>query len=343
MIMITNIQQRIKSKTQLASWQSIMADAVTCVDELLFILQLPPEPEANQNSHFPLRVPRGFISRMQLNEPNDPLLRQVLPLKRENQNTAGYVFDPVGDLKVMPEPGLLHKYQGRALLVTTGACAIHCRYCFRRHFPYSEANTGKGSWEQSLAYIKQHPDITEIILSGGDPLALSDQRLATIIKSLTALSQIKRIRLHTRLPIVIPERITPTLLQILSSLPQAIMVVHVNHPNELDESVYTAMHKLRKAGVTLFNQAVLLRGINDNENTLTELSEKLFCNGILPYYLHLLDPVQGAQHFAVNPSRAQTLQTHLMQHLPGYLVPKLVREIAGEASKTPITSSTYEG
>jgi len=339
--MITNIQQRTKSETQCAvTWQSIMADAVSNIDELLTLLKLPSEALAEQyirSSDFPLRVPRGFVARMQKNDPNDPLLRQVLPIKSENQQETGYLLDPVGDLKAMPQPGLLQKYQGRALLVTTGACAIHCRYCFRRHFPYSEANTGKESWEKTLTYFKQHPDITEIILSGGDPLSLSDQRFATMIQSLTALPHIQRIRLHTRLPIVIPERITPSLLNILSHIPQAVVVVHINHPNELDETVYAAIQQLRKVGVTLLNQAVLLRGINDDERTLVTLSEKLFRCGILPYYLHMLDPVQGAQHFAVEQSRAQALHTHLMQNLSGYLVPKLVREIAGETSKTPVS------
>lgn len=337
--MITNMQQRIKIKTQPATWQSIMADAVSNVEELLALLRLSPENVANQYisvSNFPLRVPKAFVARMKKNDPNDPLLLQVLPIKSENQQETGYVLDPVGDLKVMPQPGLLHKYQGRALLVTTAACAIHCRYCFRRHFPYSNAHTGKESWDKTLTYLKQHPDITEIILSGGDPLSLSDQRFATVIKSLTALPQIQRIRLHTRLPIVIPERITPSLLNVLTHITQAVVVVHINHPNELDETVYVAMHQLRKAGVTLLNQAVLLRGVNDDESTLVKLSEELFRCGILPYYLHMLDPVQGAQHFAVKQSRAQALHTYLMQQLPGYLVPKLVREIAGEASKTPV-------
>lgn len=316
-----------------------MADAVSNVDELLALLNLSPdilEDHYISASDFPLRVPKGFVARMQRNDPNDPLLRQVLPIKSENQQETGYVLDPVGDLKVMPQPGLLHKYQGRALLITTGACAIHCRYCFRRHFPYSDANTGKESWGKTLTYLKQQPDITEIILSGGDPLSLSDQRFATVIESLISLPQIQRIRLHTRLPVVIPERVTPSLLNILSHIPQAVVVVHINHPNELDETVYAAMQQLRQAGVTLLNQAVLLRGVNDDESTLVTLSEALFRCGILPYYLHMLDPVQGAQHFAVKQSRAQTLHTHLMQHLPGYLVPKLVREIAGEASKTPV-------
>ncbi len=317
-----------------------MADAVSSVDELLTLLKLSPEtlPDPYMNSlGFPLRVPKGFVARMQISDPNDPLLRQVLPIKNENEQKTGYLLDPVGDLKVMPQAGLLHKYKGRALLVTTGACAIHCRYCFRRHFPYSDANTGKESWERTLTYLSQHSDITEIILSGGDPLSLSDQRFATMIQSLTALSHIQRIRLHTRLPIVIPERVTPSLLKVLSTIPQAVVVVHVNHPNELDDTVYSAMQQLRKAGVTLLNQAVLLRGVNDSESTLVKLSEALFRCGILPYYLHMLDPVQGAQHFAVKQSRAQALHTHLMQHLPGYLVPKLVREISGEASKTPVS------
>ena len=317
-----------------------MADAITNVNELLSLLNLTHkafDPQHLPQTDFPLRVPKGFIDRMQPGDPNDPLLRQILPTGDENRKDAGDSLDPVGDLLVMPRPGLLHKYHGRALIVATGACAIHCRYCFRRHFPYSDASPTKTGWQDTLAYIEQHSDLSEIILSGGDPLSLSDDRLAAVFQSLTAIPHVQRIRLHTRLPVVIPERVTPSLLKILAQSDQTVMVLHVNHPNEIDTTVATALQRLRDTGTTLLNQAVLLRGINNHQDILKSLSEDLFSCGVLPYYLHMLDPVQGAQHFKVSQQRAEELHTYLRNHLPGYLVPKLVREIAGEPSKTPLS------
>ncbi|MGD8380103.1 MAG: EF-P beta-lysylation protein EpmB [Gammaproteobacteria bacterium] len=325
---------------QPAEWQRLLADAISDPAELLQLLDLEPSllPAARQAaSLFPLRVPRGFVARMRRGDPDDPLLRQVLPLGDELALTPGYWRDPVGDMASRVGNGLLQKYHGRVLLVTTGACAVHCRYCFRRHFPYAEENPRRGGWRDAVDAISADPSINEVILSGGDPLSLTDHRLAELVAMLEAVPHLQTLRLHTRVPIVLPERVDNSLVGWLSRTRlRKVVVLHANHPDEIDESVARGFARLREAGATLFNQAVLLAGVNDDVATLEHLGERLFATGVIPYYLHLLDPVEGAAHFDVPEHRARRVVEELRARLPGYLVPKLVREIAGEPSKTPI-------
>ena len=325
---------------QTAAWQKSLAQAIRDPAELLRALQLPTEFLAQAvaaGRRFPLCVPRSYLARMEPGNPNDPLLRQILPLGAELQTVPGFAVDPVGDLGAMPRPGLLHKYAGRVLLVTTGACAVHCRYCFRRHFPYGEANPAAGTWQPALEYIAADPSIEEVILSGGDPLSLSDRRLAALSAHLATIPHLRRLRIHTRHPVVLPERVDAALLEWLQAdRLQKIMVIHANHPRELDASVMEALARLRTIGVTLLNQSVLLRDVNDSVTTLVELSERLFTAGVLPYYLHLLDRVAGAHHFDVPAAEAADLIQGLRVRLPGYLVPRLVREDAGAPCKTPV-------
>jgi EF-P beta-lysylation protein EpmB len=316
-----------------------MANVVRSSEELLQMLDIEPgelKIHPLENS-FPLRVPAGFVKRMSRGNANDPLLLQVLPVGEEMETAAGYLRDPLHEAGFMPVPGLLHKYHGRALLTVTGACAIHCRYCFRRHFPYSDANPATAHWKQAVGYLADHTDIHELILSGGDPLSLTDERLYHLTDQLVNLSHLHTLRIHTRLPVVLPERIDDGLLAwIAKQAMKIVFVIHSNHPNEIDRQVADALHLLSKSGVTLLNQSVLLRGINDDADTLGLLSEKLFAAGVLPYYLHQLDRVQGAAHFEVDDARACDLLKSLRNRLPGYLVPRLVREISSEHGKTPI-------
>lgn len=325
---------------QVPAWQTALVRAVTDPAELLSLLRLGPEwlPAALAAARlFPLRVPRGFVARMQPGDPGDPLLRQVLPLGEELRDVPGFLTDPVGDLPAHTVPGVLHKYAGRVLLVTTGACAVHCRYCFRRHFPYEEANAAAGRWQAALAYLAANPSIEEVILSGGDPLMLSDRRLQEFLERADGLPYLKRLRIHSRLPVVLPERITPELSGLLgASRLDTILVIHANHPHELDASVVEACERLRDDRLILLNQSVLLRGINDDADTLAELSRALVSAGVLPYYLHLLDRVQGSAHFEVTERQATALMQQLQAMLPGYLVPRLVRESPGASGKTPV-------
>jgi EF-P beta-lysylation protein EpmB len=325
----------------IASWQQTLALAYTDPRELLGDLELTADQVALQPGplRFPFRVPRGFAARMGKGDPGDPLLRQVIPRVEETRDTPGFRNDPVGDRDAIREPGLLHKYDGRVLLVTTGACAVHCRYCFRQHFPYADSNPLKGHWERALAYIAADPAIEEIILSGGDPLTLSDERLTALTGALCALPQIKRLRIHSRLPVVLPERVDDGLLRWLGAIPaHTVMVIHANHANEIDASVRDALAKIKCAGVTLLNQSVLLRGVNDDAVALRHLSNTLFDAGVLPYYLHLLDRVAGTAHFDVPEVTARALIAALQHTLPGYLVPRLVREVPGAPSKVSLLS-----
>jgi L-lysine 2,3-aminomutase len=321
-------------------WQHALTQAVTDPEELLDLLQLDSAllPAARAAARlFPLRVPRGFVARMQRGNPADPLLLQVLPLGVELQEIQGFSVDPVGDIGSRIAPGVLHKYQGRALLIATGACGVHCRYCFRRHFPYGAENAGSDHWQTALSAIRADRSIHEVILSGGDPLSLNDRRLRELTQQLEQIPHVRRLRIHSRQPIVLPERVDATLLSWLRDLRlQKVMVLHVNHAQELDARVADACRALRDSGVTLLNQSVLLKGINDSSGALIDLSESLFAVGILPYYLHLLDRVQGAAHYEVSETTAQLLLRQLTAALPGYLVPKLVREISGHTSKTPV-------
>ena len=323
-------------------WQTDMAEAVRDPRELLALLDLGPEwlePARKAAAAFPLRVPRAFLARMAKGDPQDPLLRQVLPLGEELKEVPGFVRDPVGDMPSVAARGLLHKYRGRVLLITTGACGVHCRYCFRRHFPYSEENARSGEWQEALEYLRGDASVGEVILSGGDPLSLSDERLADLARSLEAIPHIKRLRIHTRQPVVLPSRVDDALLGWLkASRLQKVVVLHTNHAREIDAAVAQACARLRDAGVTLLNQTVLLRHVNDSADALSELSEALFAAQVLPYYLNLLDPVAGAAHFDVPEPEALALMERLRGRLPGYLVPRLVREVPGAPSKMPVGS-----
>ena len=321
-------------------WQTEMAEAVRDPGELLSLLELDPrwlEPARRAAAAFPLRVPRPFLARMRKGDPQDPLLRQVLPLEEELRNIPGYARDPVGDLPSRGARGLLHKYRSRVLLITTGACGVHCRYCFRRHFPYTEESAKSDDWREALDYLRRDASVNEVILSGGDPLTLSDSRLAELARSLEAIPHIKRLRLHTRQPVVLPSRVDDSLFGWLSACRlQKVVVLHVNHPREMDAGVREACARLRGAGASLLNQSVLLRGVNDSAAVLAELSEALFEAQVLPYYLNLLDPVAGAAHFDVPESEALKIMVELRERLPGYLVPRLVREVPGAPSKMPV-------
>lgn len=322
------------------SWQIELAQAYRNPAALLRDLELPIDStrvEEHANACFPMRVPRSYAARMRKGDAHDPLLRQVLPSREEGINRIDYSEDPVGDRAALRQPGLLQKYHGRALLLATNACAINCRYCFRRHLRRNTLVPQDHHLERALAYIKSHPTIREIILSGGDPLCLTDAKLTVLTASLREIAHVKRLRVHTRLPVVLPERVSDGLLRWLSGQPwQLVLVLHVNHANEIAAEVVAALARLRAARVTLLNQSVLLKGVNDSLSALAELSEALFAAGVLPYYLHLLDRVQGASHFAVPASQARLLMHELRRELPGYLVPRLVQEAAGLPYKLPL-------
>jgi len=321
------------------SWQQQLSQAITSAEQLLQILDLTTSDFSNfsaANQQFSLKAPLAYIHKIQHGNPRDPLFLQVMTQAAEMQPAQGYGTDPVGDLNANKTPGLLHKYHGRVLLITTGACAVHCRYCFRRHFPYSQLQAGREQWSQAIEYIAQHTDIKEVILSGGDPLMLSDDKLDALISQLENLPHINRLRIHSRLPVVLPDRITDALVARLArSRFNVCLVIHANHANEITLPEIHALQKLKRAGIHLLNQAVLLKNINHKLADQINLSEALYSAGVLPYYLHLLDPVQGAAHFEVNLKDALKLISQMQSQLPGFLVPKLVREIAGETSKTP--------
>ncbi len=319
------------------NWQTQLTHAFTELDTLCAYLQLSPH-ELNLSSivikQFPLRVPLAFASRIEKGNPSDPLLRQVLPVGEELQFYEGFNDDPVGDLNAVKQTGLLHKYHGRVLLINTGACAVHCRYCFRRNFPYADLQLNKQQESDVIQTIQSDSSIEEVILSGGDPLILNDVRVKNWFEALDEIETLKRIRIHTRLPIVLPARVTDELLEILkTSSKKIIVVLHCNHANEIDTEVANACQRLKSAGVTLLNQSVLLQGVNDNATALCELSERLFEVGVLPYYLHFLDKANGTGHFQVSENKALALLLEVQNRLPGYLVPKLVIERAGELAK----------
>lgn len=322
------------------NWQEELSASFGTTEQLLDFLEIEAgkTPLLPQSANpFPLKVTRSFASRMEKGNPDDPLLRQVLPIEAENENSAHFLEDPVGDLKAIRTPGLLQKYEGRVLLVLTGACAIHCRYCFRRSFPYSSAQLNRSLEDQAIDFIQQDSSIREVILSGGDPLSLSDQRLQLLIDRLNQIPSLTRLRFHTRLPIVLPSRIDDALIaQFKTNRLQLVFVIHANHPNELSDEVADAISRLSRTGATLLNQAVLLRGVNDHVDTLHALSERLHAIGVLPYYLHMLDRAKGTHHFEVDETQAQQIHQGLMRRLPGYLVPKLVREVPGDPYKRPV-------
>lgn len=323
-----------------ARWQVAAREAVTDPDELLALLGLDPAlaaPARRAAARFGLRVPLGYVARMRRGDPLDPLLRQVLPLAAECDEVAGFVADPVGDLASLAAPGLLRKYHGRALLIATGACGVHCRFCFRREFPYAAQVEGSTRYRPALEAIRSDATLAEVILSGGDPLTLSNGRLIELGAALETIPHVRRLRIHTRQPVVLPERIDAGLLDWFGSLRlKAVLVLHANHAAEIDATVAAALHALAGRGVLLLNQSVLLRGVNDSAASLEALSLRLAEVGVLPCYLHLLDRVRGTAHFEVPDDEAQRLVAALRLRLPGYLVPRLVREVPGAGSKTPV-------
>ena len=322
------------------SWKRILKEAIRDPVELCRLMQLPSEYVAaaeKASSLFSVFVPHGYLAKMRVGDPDDPLLRQVLPQFEELCGDVGFTPDPVGDLAAALVPGLLQKYHGRVLMVTTGACAIHCRYCFRRHFPYSDTPRSIDEWQPALDRIASDPSIEEVLLSGGDPLTLVDELLAELAERLSELPHVRRLRIHTRLPIVIPERVTGELLAWLRATRLTpVMVVHANHPDELDSAVGRALAQLVDAGIPVLNQAVLLRGVNDDLATLTELCRRLVDHRVQPYYLHQLDRVSGAAHFEVPLSQGVRLMEGLRAKLPGYAVPQFVQEKEGQSYKVPL-------
>lgn len=318
------------------TWQKQLAEAFCNINELCDYLDIAPDdlPILPKHAQFPMKAPRAYVDCIERGNPHDPLLRQILPLQQELDEFPGFIADPVGDLAAVAEAGVIHKYQGRALLIATGACAINCRYCFRRNFPYADVQLTPQRLSQAMTYIETHSDIGEIILSGGDPLLLSDEKLANLLNRLHKIPHIKRIRIHSRLPVVLPARITPALIDALTQDDKSIIIVtHANHGQELSNSVANACSNLKRANVTLLNQSVLLKGVNDNATTLCRLSDRLFEIGVLPYYLHLLDKAKGVGHFDVPEEHALLLLEQVKKRLPGYLAPKLVREVAGAPYK----------
>ncbi len=329
--------------SETGDWQQSLANAIRTPEALLTLLQLEQHrpllaAARRRGQNFPLLVPHSFAAKMRCGDPEDPLLRQVLPVDAEGYSPEDFSSDPVGDLQAMPVPGLLHKYHGRALLIVSGACAVHCRYCFRREFPYAEADPKRGQWSEALKYIAADASLSEIILSGGDPLIVSNNKLSWLLNRLAQIPHVSRIRIHSRLPIVLPERIDKGLLSILKkNLQQIIIVVHANHPKEIGADVLSALREFRKTGLLVLNQSVLLKHVNDSVDCLVRLSEALLNAGVLPYYLHMLDKTRGTQHFEVNEKCAVNIHTELQHRLPGYMVPKLVRELPGQAAKTPVS------
>ncbi|MDC4350971.1 EF-P beta-lysylation protein EpmB [Acinetobacter baumannii] len=327
------------------NWQSQLSDLITDPLELLNLLELSTDQLLSgailASEKFKLRVPRAFVGKMNAKDPLDPLLLQVLPHHLELEEHPEFVTDPLGEEAANQLPGVLHKYKSRFLLTLTGACAVHCRYCFRRHFPYQENLPKNEDWLNIKDYIESNPDINEVILSGGDPLTLSNRKLALWLERLSSLKQVKILRIHSRVPIVIPNRIDEELISLLkNSRLRIILVVHSNHASELDDFTCSKLLQLSEHHITVLNQAVLLKGVNDSAQTLTDLSYRLFEARVMPYYLHVLDKVKGAQHFDLIPSEIDAIYQDVLASLPGYLVPKLVREIAGEKNKTPLFGAT---
>lgn len=327
---------QIDTTTQ--AWGQQLQQAIRSLPALYRALNLAENhdlPEAEAHPDFPVLVTQSLLRRMRPPYADDPILKQILPTRQEQQTQPGFTTDPLQEQYNNPVPGILHKYHDRALLTLTGSCPIHCRYCFRRHFPYNAQQPNDARWADILAYLKQNPGIQEIILSGGDPLMLTDRHLTRYLQDLAALPQLKRLRIHSRMPIALPDRLTDSLLTLLSQQRlQTILVMHSNHPQELDTHVANTLQPWRLCNITLLNQSVLLRGINDNVNTLAALSERLFEIGVLPYYLHLLDPVAGAAAFQVPKTEALALYHALQARLSGYLVPTLVQEQPQHPNKT---------
>jgi EF-P beta-lysylation protein EpmB len=325
---------------RISRWQTDLKSTIHKYQDLMSVCGLKTgtsKAPTNAENNFSVKVPRPFLSRINPDDPFDPLLRQVLPLPEENMVATGYRLDSVGEFNKHITPGLIKKYHGRALLITTASCALHCRYCFRRHYPYQENLAGQDNWSQAISILRDDNEIFEIILSGGDPLSLTDEKLEKLICQLEDISHLKLLRIHTRFPVAVPTRVTEQLLDMLCKTRfKTAMVLHINHPNEIDDEVKIALRRLHATGIHLLNQSVLLKGVNDHADILLKLSETLYQNHVLPYYLHFLDPVQGATHFEVDENHGKLLLEQLRSRLPGYLVPRLVREVADMPYKLPL-------
>jgi len=321
-----------------SDWKAELSTCISSTEQLLNQLGLGIEDLSTAQqaaATFALKVPQPFVNRMAYGDPNDPLLKQVLPVAAELTSSPNYNPDPIQESQYNPVAGIVHKYRRRVLMIVSPNCAINCRYCFRRHFPYEENRQSKKQWLSALNYLKERPEINEVIYSGGDPLAANDHFLSWLTEQIESISHIKRLRIHTRLPVVIPSRVDDSLLNWLANTGlKPTVVLHINHANEIDQQVHNMVCRLKSTGVNVLNQSVLLKDINDSAYALISLSEKLFDSGIMPYYLHLMDPVQGASHFDIPEQTASNLYRQIQQELPGFLVPKLVREIPGEKSKT---------
>lgn len=320
-----------------SAWQRALQGAIRDIDELLDALQLSRAdvPQLDATSPFPLLVPREFVARMQVGNPSDPLLLQVLPVAQEHERPAGFVDDPVGDRDVQTASGMLQKYPGRVLLIATGMCAVHCRYCFRRHYPYDASPKSQAAWNEAFERIAQDSSIEEVILSGGDPLSLGNGRLSHWIDQLESIAHVQRMRWHTRFPVVLPSRIDDAFCERMGRSRLSMwMVLHINHPHEIDSELRAAIARLKRSGVSMLNQAVLLRGINDSLDVQRALCRALVDAGVQPYYLHQLDPVAGAAHFQCDPQLGESLVRALREELSGYAVPRFVQEIPGRQSKT---------
>jgi len=322
----------------ISRWQHELREVIRDPGELLEKVGLQAEKSALSvpvNSSFPLKAPLSYLQRIRPGQPNDPLLRQILPIADEERDVIGYRADPLDEITHTTTPGLIRKYPGRVLLITTSVCAIHCRYCFRRHYPYNENSPSRENWNAAIDAIREDNSIHEVILSGGDPLSLSDEKIGSLIQQLETIPHVIWLRIHTRMPVVLPSRMTESLLQTLNrSRFKLTMVIHANHPHEIENDVIETLQRLHQSGIQLLNQSVLLKGVNDNAEILTELSHRLYNNHVLPYYLHMLDPVAGAAHFEVAENQAREIHKQMQATLPGYLVPRLVRELPGESSKT---------
>jgi len=329
----------VENNTHPEDWKSILSQSKITTKELLDYCQLDQHPLASASAEdlFPLRVPHTYLAKIKKGNPNDPLLLQILPQKAEHIPVTGYTNNPLNEDAYSPIKGLIHKYPNRVLLITSSTCVINCRYCFRRTFPYLDHRQSKDEWKAALKYIRERETINEVILSGGDPLIQNNDYLFWLLSEIDSITHIKRIRIHSRLIISLPQRIDKEFLARLTAIKkQKIVITHCNHPNELGADVKKAIDSLSSQNVTLLNQSVLLKSINDNPETLKELSESLYDTGILPYYLFLLDPVEGAAHFDISLPQAKAIYKQLLTKLPGFLVPRLSREIPGEESKTPI-------
>ncbi len=320
-----------------------LTQAIRSPSELLTLLQLAPHqlPESsNAEEAFKMLVPRPFVARMEQGNPNDPLLRQVLADNIEMTPVSGYSKDPLDEGNHTPRKAIVHKYKHRVLVITTGTCAVNCRYCFRRHFPYSDNQLAQREWDHVIEYLEQHPEVNEVILSGGDPLMLKDSQLSKHVARLNALPQLKRLRIHSRLPVVIPSRVNYELLAWMASSPlDIVLVLHSNHGNEINQEIAAKVTQLKQAGVTVLNQGVLLKGVNDSVKAQVDLSERLFAAGILPYYMFTFDPIEGGAHFDISVTEAQKLMGQVAEILPGYLMPRLAKEIPGQPAKTVLAPS----